>query len=199
MKFFKNKSIEESQDVILQKKITIVKNDLSLVVEEQVELMTLKYHKQSLLMKIDEKLKLEKYKYPDPDTYKYELLKKIIFYIETIKSLSALLAKILRQSDKIELSVEVKKIKVAINKNMPQLIDKHYEGFYTKYLSIGDGVSGLEREFKEQLLTYEWFVEVLNFYYQNPLQIDQNIPVRWAVRRIKETCFQKVSELIYLN
>ncbi|AJD92284.1 hypothetical protein JMA_29670 [Jeotgalibacillus malaysiensis] len=201
MRFFKKKHIEEdSPDIILQNEISSIKLALSDQIEQQVEELTSSYNKQTLLAKLDEKLYLEKYKYPDVDTFKYEILKQTIFYKEMIKSLSMILAKVLRGDLKSEEDVDLilRLTKKSVTEQMDQLLDKHYDYFFTKYLSIDEGIHGLEREYKEQMLKYEWFKEMYKFYVDHPLPVTDKVPVRWSVRRIEEVCFQKVSETIYL-
>jgi len=191
MMFFKRK---KSPEIIKTSAIDQEKARLTILIAKDVDEQLTRLSDENMLRLIELKRKQLIYLYPDVDDYKYELLKKIIFYLEVRKELQYYLAELLRGNSP---DYDVKKIKHQVDAEIEEKIAIHYEQFFKKYLSSDGGIKGLEKEFIEALILYEWMKALIPFYRKNPYETIDELPKRWIARTIESECRRKADELVY--
>ncbi len=173
----------ETEKEILGGKIT---EDVDRALEEIVSL--------NLNYLIEEKIEKLRYLYPDLNEYKYQLLKRNVYYIEFIKELKRLLAETFRGH---VFEVNLVTVKQKVSSHLDDAVNRHYDYFHEHYLSTDEGLRGLEQSFRENILMYEWLKKLLPFYQNNRYQVSAELPKRWIVRRVEEECKRKTDEVMF--
>ncbi|MBM7577830.1 hypothetical protein [Jeotgalibacillus terrae] len=191
MAFFKKKMIEEvpTQDSLTEEKAILGKK-ISADVERELKPLLEK----DMSSLIEENIKKLRYLYPDDNDYKYELLRRNVFYIEVTSELKRLLADLLRG---YQVTVDLKTIKRQTTLQIEEAISRHYDHFYKHYLSIEGGLTGLEQTCRQNLLMYEWLKQLMPYYEHHQYKTSENLPKRWIVRRIEEECRRVSDEVIF--
>ncbi|MDZ5711430.1 hypothetical protein [Jeotgalibacillus haloalkalitolerans] len=190
MSFFKRKQNGEISKHPLEHEKEILGKKIAGDVDQALE------HIQSLDLKylIEEKIQKLRYLYPDINDYKYELLKRNVYYIEFIKELKRFLAEIFRGFVN---EVDLGRVKQRISGQLDEAVSRHYDRFHEHYLSTDEGLQGLEQSFRENLLMYEWLKKLLPFYQRHHYSVSEDLPKRWIVRRIEEECKRKTDEVMF--
>ncbi|KIL46661.1 hypothetical protein KP77_27880 [Jeotgalibacillus alimentarius] len=191
MAFFRKKMIEELPilDPLTEEK-AILGKQISADVDRELKPLLEK----DMSSLIEENIKKLRYLYPDDNDYKYELLRRNVFYIEVISELKRLLADLLRG---YQVTVDLKAIKRKTTIQIEEAIGRHYDHFYKHYLSIEGGLTGLEQTCRQNLLMYEWLKQLMPYYQRHQYQTSENLPKRWIVRRIEEECRRVSDEVIF--
>ncbi|WP_404405239.1 hypothetical protein [Jeotgalibacillus malaysiensis] len=192
MPFFKKRTAEPVAALKLEPEKTTLGRQIAEDVDRELQPL----RELNLIRMVEEKKEQLKYLHPEADEYKYEILKRTVFYVEVIRELQRLLAETLRGN---EPAIDIKQIKRETAAHIEEAIARHYDHFFKHYLSIDEGLQGLEEAYREHLLMYEWLKKLIPYYQQNQYRTTAALPKRWIVRRIEEECKRKTDELIHFN
>ncbi|WP_227394361.1 hypothetical protein [Jeotgalibacillus aurantiacus] len=192
MSFFKK---QQSLEPVEMNQVQTEKDRLSAMIEDDVSRQLRQINHVELIKLVENKQTQLNYIYSEPDDYKHELLKKIVFYIEMIKEIEFHLAECLRQNEHL---ADLQEFKRNLTSHIETHIQNHYDTYFKRYLSSDQGLKGLEKEYRETLMLYQLLLLLLPHYAKAPITVNDEIPKRWVVRKIKEECKRVVDEWLYI-